>query len=64
MNTPCSNKAAGLERHGRRRVELDFDGGSITSDAGILLLQELEGRLGQAMFRKAVTRIGQNPARG
>jgi len=30
----------------RRRVEADFDGGRLTSDAGGLLLREVDRRLG------------------
>lgn len=46
MRTKC--KQAALEFHGlfRRKVKARFDGGTITSDAGVLLLREVERRTG------------------
>ena len=44
--THCTEKPLVLQPHGNRRVELGFDGGEITSDAGVLLLRELDGRRG------------------
>lgn len=35
-----------LKRLGRRAVEVDFDGGRLTSDTGLLLLRQVEARLG------------------
>ena len=46
MGTHCSKEQVTLQPHGRRNVEAGFDGGSITSDAGVVLLRELEERLG------------------
>ena len=31
---------------GRRRIEVGFDGGEVTSDAGLLLLRQVERKLG------------------
>ena len=42
MNTECNAKQLYFQGLGRRRVEADFDGGTITSDAGALLLREVE----------------------
>ncbi len=32
--------------NGRRKVQADFDSGRITSDGGVLLLREMDMRLG------------------
>ena len=45
MPTQCNTKPLEFEGHGRRRVVADFDGGPITSDAGLLLLRRVEQRL-------------------
>ncbi len=45
MPTQCHTKPLEFEGHGRRRVVADFDGGPITSDAGLLLLRRVEQRL-------------------
>ncbi len=44
MATECTNKAVLFQGPGRREVRADFNGGDITSDAGVLLLQEVEKR--------------------
>ena len=46
MRTEC--KQARFEFHGlfQRKVKARFDGGKITSDAGVLLLREVEQRTG------------------
>ena len=45
MPTQCTTKPLEFEPHGRRRVVADFDGGSITSDAGTLLLRQVDRHL-------------------
>ena len=45
MPTQCNTKPLEFEPHGRRRVVADFDGGPITSDAGALLLREVDRHL-------------------
>ena len=45
MPTQCSTKPLEFEGHGRRRVVADFDVGPITSDAGLLLLRQVDQRL-------------------
>ena len=42
MPTQCNTKPLEFEPHGRRRVVADFDGGPITSDAGALLLRQVD----------------------
>ena len=42
MPTPCNTKPLEFEPHGRRRVVAAFDGGPITSDAGLLLLRQVD----------------------
>ena len=45
MPTQCTTKPLEFEGHRRRRVGAAFDGGPITSDAGLLLLRRVEQRL-------------------
>ena len=42
MPTQCATKPLEFEPHQRRRVVADFDGGPITSDAGALLLRQVD----------------------
>ena len=44
--TECNRSSILFSSHGRRSVEARFDGGSLTSDAGALLLREADRRLG------------------
>ena len=44
--TECTDKLMSFSSTGRREVVLDFLGGRLTSDAGILLLKEVDRRLG------------------
>ena len=46
MKTECSRKSFGFHPVGRRVVVGKFDGGTITSDGGALLLREVEQRTG------------------
>lgn len=46
MKTDCNGLRLHVQPHGRRDVSAQFDGGLITSDAGGLLLREVESRLG------------------
>jgi Transposase DDE domain group 1 len=41
----CKRKRPALKRLRRQAVEVDFDGGTLTSDAGLLLLREADKRL-------------------
>jgi hypothetical protein len=42
MNTQCNSKQLHFQGLGSRQVVADFDGGTITSDAGSLLLREID----------------------
>ena len=44
--TECNQKGIGFSSLGRRKIEADFDGGTLTSDAGGLLLREADRTLG------------------
>ena len=44
--TECTQESFDFPACKRRRVEATFDGGDITSDAGVLLLQQADHRLG------------------
>lgn len=46
MPTQCITDKVQFQALGRRRLEADFSGGSISSDAGALLLREVESRRG------------------
>ena len=46
MKTECQSDSYGFQGLGRREVVARFDGGAITSDAGGLLLREVENRSG------------------
>ncbi len=45
MSTECTQTSFIFEPHGRRDVVARFDGGAITSDAGALLLRQVDQRL-------------------
>jgi Transposase DDE domain group 1 len=44
--TQCNGKKLVLSRLDRRRVEADFSGGRLTSDAGLLVVREVDRKLG------------------
>jgi hypothetical protein len=46
MPTECSGRSFDLQPLGSREVTARFDGGMITSDAGGLLLREVEAQTG------------------
>ena len=46
MPTQCTQKSFAFHSLGKRDVVARFDGGRITSDAGGLLLREVEQKLG------------------
>ena len=46
MNTQCTPVQFEFQGLGRRKVQAAFDGGHISSDGGVLLLRELDGRFG------------------
>ena len=44
--TECNSNPIGFAGVGRRKIVADFDGGRLTTDAGILLLREVDRKLG------------------
>ena len=44
--TQCKRRGSSAKRLRRRAVEFDFDGGRLTSDAGLLLLRQVDSKLG------------------
>lgn len=46
MNTHCKSSNLELQGPGRRTLTADFDGGHLSSDAGALLLRQLDDKLG------------------
>jgi len=43
--TECTSGQANFKRLGRKTVDVNFDGGTLTSDGGLLLLREVDQRL-------------------
>ena len=58
--TECTQESFDFPACKRRRVEARFDGGDITSDAGVLLLQQADRRLG---LSAAVAKVLHDPRR-
>lgn len=46
MRTGCSATKVELEGVGRRRLEVDFSGGQLSSDGGVVVVREVDERLG------------------
>jgi hypothetical protein len=46
VKTDCNRKTIAFSSLGRRTVQADFAGGTITSDSGVLLLREVDRKLG------------------
>ena len=44
--TQCKRRGSSAKRLRRRAVEFDFEGGRLTSDAGLLLLRQVDSKLG------------------
>jgi len=54
----CTSSQMEFEPFQRRRVEVNFDGGDVSSDGGVLLLRKLDRRLG---LMDAVARVLADP---
>ena len=46
MKTECKGEKLQMQPQGRRQIVCDFNGGRLTSDAGGLLLRDVEKRFG------------------
>lgn len=44
--TECNSEAINFAGAGRRNIVADFNGGRLTTDAGVLLLREVDRRIG------------------
>jgi len=53
--TECQQRSFGFARVCGRRVVADFEGGAISTDGGLLLLREVEGKTG--LLRRAAGRL-------
>lgn len=62
MKTECNSQPIVFSSLGRRNVVADFTGGAITSDAGALLLREVDRKLGLIDQLDAVIPDPRNPA--
>ena len=58
--TECTQESFDFPACKRRKVEARFDGGDITSDGGVLLLQQADRRLG---LSQAVAKALNDPRR-
>ncbi len=58
--TNCTQESFQFPVCQRRRVEVNFQGGDITSDGGVLLLQQVDRRLG---LSEAIARVLDDPRR-
>jgi len=63
MLTECNQESFPFHPMNQRRVVGRFDGGAITSEAGGLLLREVEKRTGSRAQRAACFRDPRDPAR-
>ena len=54
----CTAREMPFAKLGRREIDVDFDGGDVSSDGGLLLLRQVERRLG---LLKAVAEILPDP---
>ena len=63
MSTECTPDALRFQEVGRRAVVAQFTGGTLTSDAGALLLREVEGHTGILEQFTACFRDGRDPTR-
>ena len=58
----CTNKKLDFGRMGRRVIQADFDGGDLSSEAGVLLLRRMDQRLG--LCSSAARALGDERQRG
>lgn len=58
----CTNKKLDFGRLGRRVIEADFNGGDLSSEAGVLLLRRMDQRLG--LCASAARALGDERQRG
>jgi len=61
--TACNTGVMRFSRRGRRRVEADFNGGRLVSDAGLLTLREVDRRTGLTASLAACLSDPRQPAK-
>jgi Transposase DDE domain group 1 len=59
----CTDATMDLGRVGRRVIQADFEGGDISSDGGVLLLRQLDERIGLSRAAAAVLSDPRDPSR-
>lgn len=57
----CTADELGFGREGRRRIEANFDGGAISSDGGLMLLRQVDRRVGLSAAVAAGLHDPRNP---
>ena len=58
MQTECNTDPFGFQPLDKREIRGVFDGGAITSDAGALLLREVEAKRGIIRYKKITADLG------
>ena len=61
--TQCNKNTIAFERQNQRRVEADFNGGRLVSDAGLLLLRETDRHIELTASLAAAVRDPRDPAK-
>ena len=61
--TNCTEETIEFPGFSRRRIQADFSGGSITSDAGVVLLRSIDQRLGLTQRAASVIHDPRDPRR-
>jgi hypothetical protein len=59
----CTDRMVDFGRLGRRLIEADFEGGDISSDGGLLLLRQVDERIGLSRAAAAVLSDPRDPTR-
>jgi Transposase DDE domain group 1 len=59
----CTDETMEIGRIGRRAIEVNFEGGDIGSDGGVLLLRQLDERIGLSRAAAAVLSDPRDPTR-
>src|SRR5450755_1336607 len=59
----CTDRMVDFGRLGRRLIEADFEGGDISSDGGLLLLRQVDERIGLSRAAAAVLSDPRDPSR-
>ena len=59
----CTESRMQFGRLGRRVIEADFDGGDLSSDGGLMLLRQIDQRIGRSRAAAAASGDARDPTR-